>query len=221
MEIVLSLYHHIFKGKWQHFIYFLKWLFCLVEWRLFPSPRNLHSAFAWFHTDNKSTHLHLSEPCYKSPRSGEYSLLAGAKAQRSCSLEKSSNCCPCACSAGAVGNYLVIQSQISALRLKTSEIPAKSQAEVENWLERLKKKLKNVGWCLWGGKYWLGGGRKGYWFRIFPFGKSFGLVPPLPSTYSQTAELLPNHVSIAKVLHSFWSRWQRHLKLSLMPYKSE
>lgn len=33
--------------------------------------------------------------------------------------------------------------------------------------------------------------------------KSFGLVPPLPSTYPHRPELLPNHFSIVKVLHSF------------------
>lgn len=201
MEIILPLYHHICKGKCQHFIYFLSWLFCLVKWSLFPPPCNLHSAFAWFHTDNKSTHLHLSEPCHKSPRCGECSLLAGAKAQCSSHWKRalpaahmfSRSCCE---SAPHPEPPLCLVS-------KTSEIPVESQAEVGNRLQTWIKKLK----------------REGYWFRFLPFGKSFGLVPPLPFIHPHSPELLPNHFSLSKILHSFWSRWQRHIKLSLMPIK--
>lgn len=89
METVLPLPHRIYQGKCQHFIYFPNWLFCVAEWDLSPSPHNPHSAFAWFQIDNKSTHLHLSEPCYKSPHSRECSLLAGTKAWLDCLLKKS------------------------------------------------------------------------------------------------------------------------------------
>lgn len=88
MEIVLPLLHCIYKRKCQHFIYFPNWLFCLAEWSFSPPPHNPQSAFAWFHIDNESTHLHLSQPCYKPLCSRVCSFLAGAKAWLDCSLKK-------------------------------------------------------------------------------------------------------------------------------------